>query len=44
LAVLERLREIADGAYNIFVSMDAEWEDGNEAEGEPGIPLNHSSE
>jgi hypothetical protein len=36
------LREIADAANNIFVSVNAEWEDGDEAECEPGIPLDHS--
>jgi len=36
------LREIADAANNIFVSVNAERDDGNEAECEPGIPLDHS--
>ncbi len=42
LSVLQRLREIADAANNVFVSVNAEWEDGDEAECEPGIPLDHS--
>lgn len=36
------MREIADAANNIFVSVNAERDDGNEAECEPGIPLDHS--
>lgn len=42
LSVLKRLREIADAANNIFVPVNAEREDGDEAECEPGIPLDHS--
>jgi hypothetical protein len=42
LSVLERLGEIADGAYYIFVAVNGEREDGNEAECEPGIALDHS--
>lgn len=39
---MKRLREIADAANNIFVPVNAEREDGDEAECEPGIPLDHS--
>lgn len=28
--------EIADGADDVFVSVEGEWDDGDEAEGEPG--------
>jgi len=34
---LERLGEIADAANDIFVAVDAERDNGNEAEGKPGI-------
>jgi hypothetical protein len=34
---LQRLREIADGADDVFVAVDAERDDGDEAEGEPWV-------
>jgi len=34
------LREVADGADDIFIAVDAERKNGYEAEGKPGIPFN----
>ena len=36
------MREIADGADDVFVPVNAQWDDGNEAEREPRITLDHS--
>ena len=42
LSVLQRLRKVADRADDVFVAFHAEWEDGDEAEGEPRVSLDHS--
>jgi hypothetical protein len=39
--VLEWLCKSANGADNVVVSMDAERDDGNEAEGEPRLTPDH---
>lgn len=36
------MREIADRADDVFVPVNAQRDDGNEAEREPGITLDHS--
>ena len=41
LAVLERLRKVADVAGDVDVAFHREWYDGDEAKGEPGIRLDH---
>ena len=33
--------EVADGADDVFVSVDTEWEDRDEAEGEPRVALDY---
>lgn len=38
-SVRERLPEIADRADDVFVAVHAEGDDGDEAEGEPGVVL-----
>jgi hypothetical protein len=42
LSVLQRLGEVTDRAYDVFVAVNAQRDDGNEAECEPGIALDHS--
>ena len=42
LAVLQWLCKVADGTHDIFVTMEAEWEDGYKAEGKPRIALYYS--
>lgn len=42
LSVLERLGEVADAANYILIPVHGEREDGNEAECEPRIALDHS--
>lgn len=37
MSILQRLREIADGADDVFIAVDAEGDDGDEAEGEPWV-------
>jgi hypothetical protein len=39
--VLEWFCEPANGANDVFIAMDAEGDDGNEAEGEPRFTLDH---
>lgn len=42
LSILEGLREVADGANNIFIGVDAERENGHKAECEPRVALDDS--
>lgn len=39
MTILQWLCKIANRADDIFVSVEAEWEDGDEAKGEPRIAL-----
>jgi len=37
--VVERLLEVADSACDVLVAVDGQWDEGNEAEGEPRMTL-----
>jgi hypothetical protein len=41
LTILQWLGKVADGTNYVFVTVDTEWDDRNEAERKPGITFNN---